>query len=335
MYCFENVSTLDYVGSPLVAWDPNGSPLAFTILSQPVSGMFVPASSPQGQLVRGLSGTLDFFVTPFYNTTVVAVNGLQIPLNATANVTIQLLWVNRPPVIPAAQVLFVNEFAPLGTVVGQMNFSDRDSRAPILDIASISIVSQDATPAGDIAPFNVTTSGLFRVASGSGAAAARLVYANKTAYSVVVRAADRFGGVTLSTVTVQIVPVNQAPRFPSGRVVFFAASQLAQSVGAPLNTVVVDPNIQAGLPDSLSFSFSNTSQNLQGVFAIDRTSGQITVVNPTASLFVTGTNYTMVRTMAFVCVLMRCSHVLCPPSFVDGECIRCWSFRRPCFVVPR
>lgn len=329
--CFENVSTLDNAGSPLVAWDPNGSPLTFTILSQPVDGMFVPAASPQGQLVRGLSGSLDFFVRPFYNLSIVAVNGLQVPLNATANVTLQLLWVNRAPVIPSAQILYVREFAPLGTIVGQINVSDRDTSAPILDAVTITIISQESTTAGDLAPFNVTSGGMFRVAGGTGAPVARLLYANKTSYSVVVSATDRFGGVTVATIIIQIVPVNQAPQFPSGSVSFFAASQLAQSVGVPLNTVVVDPNIQAGLPDSLTFAFTNASQNLQGVFAIDRTSGQITVVNPTASLFVTGMSYTLVSDRA-VSLSERAE-----PTVVDAHFLRCrqsMCLTPDCLVAP-
>jgi len=104
---------------------------------------------------------------------------------------------------------------------------------------------------------------MFRVAGGTGAPVARLLYANKTSYSVVVSATDRFGGVTVATIIIQIVPVNQAPQFPSGSVSFFAASQLAQSVGVPLNTVV-DPNILAGLPDSLTFAFTERVPEFAG-----------------------------------------------------------------------
>lgn len=314
---FENVSTLESAGSPLVAWDPNGSPLAFTILTQPVADMFVLASSPQGQLLRGLGGTLDFFVKPFYNLSIIAINGLALPLNATANVTLQLTWVNRAPIMASGQVLYVSEFAALGALVGQMNFSDRDMQAPIRDTVTIAIVSQQPTPAGDLAPFNVTTDGLFRVASGTGAAVARLSYANKTSYSLVVSATDRFGLSTLTTVTIQILPVNQAPRFPSASVTFFAASQLAQSVGTSLDAIVVDPNIQAGLPDSMFFSFANASQNVQGVFSIDRISGQIRVVNPTASLFVTGNSYTLVSIRS-----MNIAATKSPTSttFPDDQC---------------
>lgn len=278
----------------MAAWDPNSSPLTFTIITQPVAGMFVPTTTPQGQLVRGLAGSLDFFVKPFYNLSVIAVNGLSLPLNATANVTVQLVWVNQPPVVPASQVLFVQEGSALGAVVGQLNFSDRDTRSPIFDIVTISIVSQDATAAGDFTPFNVTTGGLLRVAPGTGVPVARLVYATKRSYSVVISASDRYGGVSLATVTVQITPRNQAPVWPSSGVSFFAASQLAASVGAPLNTLVLDPNIAAGLSDSLSFTFMNATQNDQGVFSINPASGQITVVNPTASRFITGAVYSLV-----------------------------------------
>lgn len=299
----------------MVAWDPNGSPLTFSILAQPVSGMFVVAASPQGQLVRGLAGSLDYFVKPFYNLSVVAVNGLPLPLNASANVSVQLLWVDQAPVIPAAQVLSVKEGAELGAVVGQLNFSDRDTQAPIFDAVTLAVVSQDATPAGDLAPFNVTAGGLIRVAPGTGAPAARLDYATKSTYAVVVSATDRFGAVTLATVTVQLIPTNHAPMWPFGGVSFFAASRVAQSVGLPLSFLVTDPNVAAGLVDTLSFSFANATQNLQGVFAIDRTSGQITVANPAASLFLTGMVYTLVRAED-LCLLF----LLAPSTLPFVEC---------------
>ena len=296
LYCNENVSVLGNVGAPMAAWDPNGSPLTFTIISQPVGGMFVPAASPQGQLIRGLSGTLDFFAAPLFNLSVVAMNGLSLPLNSTANITVQLLWVNQAPAVPSGQALSVKEGAALGAVVGQFNFSDRDTQAPIFDSVVISIVSQDATPSGDLAPFNVSAGGLLRVASGTGAPVARLDYATKSAYTVSIRAVDRFGAATFVSATVLLLPMNRAPVWPPGGVVeFFAASQVAQSVGPPLTTLVTDPNIAAGLPDTLSFVFANASQNLQGVFAIDRASGQITVVSPTATLFLSGMVYNLVR----------------------------------------
>lgn len=318
VYCYENVSTLGNVGLPMTAWDPNGSPLTFTILSQPVPGMFVPVATPQGQVVRGLAGSLDFFVKPFYNLSVIAVNGLALPLNATANVSVQLLWVDLPPVVPAGQSMIVKENAALGTVVGQLNFTDRDTQAPILDAVTIAIVSQDATPAGDLAPFNVSTEGLVRVAAGTGVSVARLVYAAKSMYSIIVSATDRFGAVTIATLTVTLSPINQKPIWPAGGVSFFAASQIAQSVGAPLGTLVTDPNIAAGLPDSLYFAFANSSQNLQAVFAIDRNSGQISVVNPTATLFLTGMVYTLVSgaVSGVFAHALACVHTHLAPLFV-------------------
>lgn len=279
--------------------DPEDPPalLRLAIRSQPSAGLFV-IDNPGGQLrlgdtLPGQTGVnqLDFFARSNYVlqmgiTDAGTPDGRPTVVNGSwVNITVQ--WVNQRPTAPnATGPCAIAELAAGGAAVCTAASTDRDARPPINDFLRYSIAAQEATTAGDVAPFTINAvSGAITVAAG-----ARLAYVAKRTYALTVATTDSSGATASSGFTVRLSNVNQAPSLPSG-LTFPARSRTAGVIGTALSALVIDPDIAAGVGER--FTFAIVGGNTDSALQIDANTGQISVANAAAPSFFTGTTYAL------------------------------------------
>ncbi|RYY37940.1 cadherin repeat domain-containing protein, partial [archaeon] len=285
----ETARVRDPVGAPLVATDPEDVILHYAITQQPVPGLFA-LEELTGQLT--VHGALDFFARDSYQLYIsVTDSGTpnRVPIAIPGQVRINVTWVNSPPVAAASTFSILENAAP-SALVGRVNASDRDARAPIWDTLSYSLSSQSPRAASGGVSFTVdAATGDIRVGPNAG-----LDYEGNRTYALSVRVADANGGVSFAAITINLLNVNEAPLFPATPISFSALSRVAQSVGRPLSTLILDPDVAApGSAEHLTFSFPFPADNVDATFAIDATTGQITVATPSAAFFTTGSVYSL------------------------------------------
>jgi hypothetical protein len=252
----ENSANGTVVGT-VIARDPEGTALTFSILSGNTSNAFI-LDAITGVLRVNNSSVLDFEARTSFSLSVQAtdVTGL----SKAAAVTVNLNNVNEPPVI-GARAFSINENSANGTVVGTVLASDPERTA-----LTFSILSGNTSNAFVIDPLT----GVIRVNNSS-----VLDYEVRTSFSLSVQATDVPGLSSAATVTINLIDVietgNQPPvvsnqSFTSGELV-----SVGQLVGTVLAT---DPNPG----DVLTYAIA--SGNTGNVFALNSTTGVITVRTP-------------------------------------------------------
>jgi len=179
--------------------------------------------------------------------------------DTTATGTIQ--DANVAPTIPPGQTFSVNENSPNGTNVGTVTATDPEVPPQTL---SYSITAGN-------------TGGAFAINATSGqiTVLGALDFENLNTYTLTVQVCDDGAPIRCATgtVTVNVTDVNDAPVVTGATFSIAENSATGTNVGTPV--VATDPEVP---PQTLSYSI--TAGNIGSAFAINATSGQITVANP-------------------------------------------------------
>ena len=241
----ENAASGTAVGT-VSATDAEGDNLTFAILSGNTSNAFA-ISAGTGELE--VAGTIDYETTPTYTLTVQVSDGMML---ATAAITINVMNVNDNAPAIVAQIFSISENAANGAAVGTVVATDAD---------------------GDALTFSITdgnTGNAFAINTGTGAitVAGTLNRTTTQTYTLMVRVSD---GTTSAeaAVTINVTDTggNQAPTI--------AAQTFSIAEDAAANTPV--GTVTATDADNDGLTFSITMGNDAGAFAINASSGAITV----------------------------------------------------------
>ncbi|WP_254512701.1 cadherin domain-containing protein [Anatilimnocola floriformis] len=250
----ENSANGTTIGSVLASDVDAGDLLAFAITGGNASGAF--AISPAGVLSVANGSLLNFEGTPSYSLTVsVTDNGSPVG-SSSATITINLTNVNEAPTL-APQAFSVAENSANGATVGTVVANDVDAG----DTKSFAITAGNSSGAFAI---NAST-GVITVANGS-----LLNFEGTSSYPLTVSVTDSGSLSASNTVTVNLTNVNEAPTIAPQT--FSVAENSAN--GAAVGTVVAN-DVDA----SDSKSFAITAGNSSGAFAINASTGAITVAN--------------------------------------------------------
>ena len=231
----------------VAATDPENDPLTFTITAGNTANTFaINASSG----VITVAGTLDRETTSTYTLTVRASDA---SLSGTADFTVNVTDVNEAPVVTAQATAFtVAENATNGTAVGTVAAIDPENNRLTFTIT------------------NGNTGDVFAINASSGAitVAGTLDHETTPTYTLTVRAADASLSGT-ANFTVNVTDVNEAPMVTAQSSAFTVAENAAN--GTTVGTVAATD------PENNRLTFSITSGNLSDAFAINASSGAITV----------------------------------------------------------
>jgi hypothetical protein len=285
---YENASVGTSIGAFIPASDPEdalGAGLNVAIISGNAQSIF---SIDVGGIIRVASTTgLVFEQTQSYVLTVQlrdsgAPEGAGASLASTAVVNIAVLPVNfQPRISPSSFSIPENSLA--GFSVGSVApfASDPNTRTPAFYLfsGSYSILSQDKTVssptgAGGASPFSINAATGALSVSG----AVNLDYEAKVAYSVVVQVIDAGGLKANATFTVILTNVNEVPFWQKVPMLFaraFETQTLSPNIAQPF---VWDQDLNVSSTGEY-LTFNITSGNAAGIFSIDSSSGQISVVS--------------------------------------------------------
>ncbi|XP_053377420.1 cadherin-23-like [Mercenaria mercenaria] len=230
--------------------------LMFSI--SPISTVF-DIDPSNGQL--SLIDTLDYEATQTYEVTVLATDDGATPRTGTATVTISVTDANDgvPVFNPAVYTATISENDAVGTTVTTVTATDSDS-TPSYTIQ---------TGNGD-AVFRIESSGVVVIDS-----VVNLDYDSATkAYTLVVTADD---GVNTGTTTVAVVVTNYNDNTPSYGATTSSTATLAED--SPSGTAVVSVTAtDDDHGDDGVITYSITSGNTDGLFAVNPSTGAVTLV---------------------------------------------------------
>jgi hypothetical protein len=263
----ENSGNGTVVGTVVATDSDAGQTLTYSIQSGNTGGAFA-INSSTGQITVANSAALNFEATPWFSLGVmVQDNGTPVGSDS-ATITINLNDMNEAPDLGPA-TFSLAENTPNGVVVGSATATDVDAGQTL----TYSIQSGN-------------TGGAFAINSSTGqitvANSATLNYEALTSFALTVQVLDN-GSPQLSdtaTVTVNLTNVNEAPTAgPAGPFSLAENSANGTNVGTPV------PSSDPDAGDTLTYSI--TGGNTNGAFAINPTTGQITVANTAAVDFET------------------------------------------------
>ena len=230
----------------VAATDPENEPLTFAITNGNTGNAFaINASSGAITVAR----TLDHETTPTYTLTVRVSDG---SLSGTADFTVNVTDVNEAPIVTAQSSAFtVAENANNGTAVGTVAATDPEN-----DRLTFSITAGNTGNA-----FAINGTGAITVAG-------TLDHETTPTYTLTVRAADASLS-DMANFTVNVTDVNEAPMVTAQNAAFTVAENAAN--GTTVGTVAATD------PESDRLTFSITAGNTGNAFAINASSGVITV----------------------------------------------------------
>ncbi|HEX2836410.1 MAG TPA: cadherin domain-containing protein [Thermoanaerobaculia bacterium] len=248
--------------------DGIGQTHSYAISAGNTGGAFA-INASTGEITVANVAALDFETTPTFSLTVdVTDNGVP-PLTGSNTITINLIDANEAPIVND-QSFNVDENSSIGAVVGSVAFSDPDGPSD-----TFSIISGNA--GGEFA-LNPTT--------GQITVAAALNYEITTSYAFTVQISD--AGTPLGTdtavITININNLNETPVVTPATFNLNENSANATSVGTVSYT---DPD--AGQTHTYSITAGNTG----GAFAINASTGEITVANSAAVNFETTPSFSL------------------------------------------
>jgi hypothetical protein len=257
----ENSASGSHVGYVSASDQDIGQTLVYSILSGNEAGKFA-IDGVTGQIT--VVGSLDFEAVPAYALVVQATDSASPALSGSGTITIAVNDRNEAPTL-AAQSFFIAENSPAGTAVGTMLASDVD--------------------AGTTLTYSITggnTGGVFAINASTGAitvvAPAALDFEVITAVSLVVSVSDNGSPAPSATAvaTINLTNVNEAPTVNAATFSLAENSANGTAVGT----------VSASDPDAgQTRTFSIVSGNTGGAFAINATTGAITVANAAALNF--------------------------------------------------
>ena len=236
-------STTGPIGDPVVATDPDGDSLTYSLGGADAGAFEVDATS--GQLRVGASTELDFEARTSYTFEVVASDG---ELTATRTVSLSVSDVNEGPTFPDGDLTLSVPEGTTGPIGDPVVATDPDG-----DSLTYSLAGADA------GAFEVdTTSGQLRVG-----ASTELDFEARTSYQFEVVASD--GDLTVTrSLSLSVSDVNEDPTFANGDLTLSVPEGTTGPIGDPV--VATDPD-----GDSLTYSLGGADA---GAFQIDAT-GQL------------------------------------------------------------
>ena len=244
------------VGTDEDQTSPNNA-LTYAITDGNTGGAFA-INSTTGEMT--VAATLDFETTASYSLEVTVTDGGSTPLSGTATLTITVTDENEAPT--ASDTTFsVVETTASGTEVGTVTATDPDQTSPD-NTLTYTITSGNT---GDVFAIDETT--------GAITVAGALDYAITVSYSLVVTVADG-GSPSLrgaATLTIMVTDVNDAPTVSDTTFVVAENSANGIVVGSVVGT---DPDQTS--PNNV-LTYAITDGNTGDVFAINETTGEITV----------------------------------------------------------
>ncbi|NVO19613.1 MAG: T9SS type A sorting domain-containing protein [Bacteroidetes bacterium] len=268
----ENSGNGTVVGT-IVASDPDaGSVLTYVLVSGNINGAFA-VNSVTGALTVLNYAALNFEFIPTFSLTVKVLDNGSPSLISQANMTVNLINVNEPPVI-ANQSFSIAENTTNSTSVGTVVANDPDAGQSL----TYSILSGNTNGAFSIN----ATSGLITVINSTA-----LNYEVSPVFLLVIKVQDNGTG-TLSnqaSITVNLTDVNEPPVINNQS--FTIAENTAS--GTNLGTVAAtDPDAGQAL------TFTILSGNTNNAFAINSSTGLLTVANSAALNFETTPSFSLI-----------------------------------------
>ncbi|WP_254508784.1 cadherin domain-containing protein [Anatilimnocola floriformis] len=255
----ENSANNTAVGTVVAADVDVGDTRTFAITDGNTGGAFA-INSSTGAITVANGSLLNFEGTPTYTLTVSVTDAGN--LSASNTITVNLTNVNEAPTI-APQTFSVAENSANTTAVGTVVAADVD--------------------AGDTRTFAITggnTGGAFAINATTGAItvanSAALNFEGTPSFSLTVSVTDAGNLSTSNTITVNLTNVNEAPTIAPQT--FSVAENSANNTA--VGTVLAN-DVDAG--DTRTFAI--TGGNTGGAFAINASTGAITVANSTALNF--------------------------------------------------
>ncbi|MEE8390529.1 MAG: cadherin domain-containing protein, partial [Anaerolineae bacterium] len=255
------------VGAPVAGSDADDDVLTYTITAGDVDTIFgINASS--GQITVTDNTNLDYETTPQY---VLTVQASDATFSSTASVTISVTNVNDNAPVITDTTRIVSEDAANGASVG----------APVTG----------TDPDGDTLSYSITngnTSGVFAINAGSGQITVTnntsLDYETTTQYVLTVQAWDGVFSDT-AAVTVSVTNVNDNAPVITGTTSSVSEDAVnGTTVGTPVTGTDLDGDV---------LTYTITAGNGDSIFAINGSSGQITVTNNTSLDYETTTQYVL------------------------------------------
>ncbi len=265
----ENSANGTVVGT-VSASDQDGDTLSYSITAGDPGGAFS-IDTATGQITVADGTQLDFESQASYNLTIQVQDNGTGTLTDTATVTINLNDVNDAPVVND-QSFSVDENSANGTLVGTVSASDEDG-----DTLSYSITAGD--PGG---AFSIdAATGQITVADGT-----QLDFESQASYSLTVQVQDNGTGTLTdtATITVNLNDINEAPVIND--------QSLSVAAGSANGTVVGTPFAEDPDGDTLTYSIIADDGHAPTDFAIDPTTGQITI-NDNTNLGAAGSSHTV------------------------------------------
>lgn len=270
----ENASAGAVVGT-VAASDPDTTAPNMTLVYSIAGGNTGTAfaiNSATGQITVNNAAALNFEVNPTFTLQINVTDGGG--LTTSQSVSVNLTDANDAPTIVAGQVLTVTEHAAVNTVVGTVSATDPDTVAPNNTLTY-------AISGGN-------TGGAFAINASTGqitvANSAALNFAQNSTFALQVTVTDG-APVPLSatqSVTINLADVNEAPSIPAGQVLNVLENA---ANGAIVGTVSASDPDPAGPNSTLTYSI--VGGNAGNAFAINASTGQITVINSSAINFET------------------------------------------------
>ena len=259
----ENSSVGTLVGT-IVTTDADFPPPAkqvgrtFTINAGNTGGTFA-IDNATGNITVAAEPLMNWSTNPQFNLLVTVTDGGVPPTSAQATITINLIHTNNYPVI-LPQTFSVAEHSVAGTVVGQVLANDDRDPGQVL---AYSITAGNTNNAFSIDP----TNGYLTVNDPH-----LIDYNTNPQFNLTVQVINN-GVPPLSSSAIATVNLTQLANRP----VITPISPISIPEFSPNGTVVV-PSIPV-TGDALTLTYSITSGNSAGAFAIDATTGKITVKN--------------------------------------------------------
>ncbi|MCA9034040.1 MAG: DUF2341 domain-containing protein, partial [Planctomycetaceae bacterium] len=249
----------------------------WTIVGGNSDGVFT-VNSSTGQITIADRTNLDFEATTSYLLTLTVSDGIS--TSASQSVIVNVTNANdNLPVVTPGQTFTISESAIVGQTIGFVSATDADGTATF---SNWMITGGD--PDGIFA-LNAST-GKLEVADPS-----RLDYEVTTSFSLLITVSDGTNTSAAQSVTVNVTDVNDvAPVIDSGQ--SFSVSEVT-SAGASVGFVT------ASDPDSSTLmAWAITGGNSGNAFAIDASTGEISVNDPAAFDYETNTSFSLLITVS-------------------------------------
>lgn len=263
----ENAAVGTVVGVTATASDPEGAGVTWS-LSDNAGGKFAINSTTGVVTVAGL---LNYEAATSHTITVDASDGTN---HTTQNFTIGVTNVNEAPTDITISSPAVNENSAVGTVIGTLGGVDQDAGASF----TYQIVS-DPNNKFSLSGNQLLVNGI-------------LNYESSPSHDVQIKVTDNTGLTYTKTLSIGVTNINDAP-IVSNQTFNINENSANGSEVTRTNGTTPLHNISGFDEDGNSLSYSIVSGNTAGAFAVDSSTGHITVANAAALNYEAATSFTL------------------------------------------